>query len=280
MDPEPKLCVNDYSGSRAAEYRERVDRARSEARRRYREHLAAVFDRHAVTQPEDLADMALDALTVWRYIDSGEVCRCSCHLRLPESDLHDYGFDCVCTRTPAERRRAFDKWRNDIEAFWQSPEGQRITAAEHAAETDLQSWLADQQGVTLGSHGGLAPEQWTGQVDGHSFYFRERHGEWHIELDLRPSGRFVRTVAGTDNDGTLRYGQRELELGDVIAEGTTATAGYGRTPVERAQFIIDTIRTHVVRQSCTHHSDTLYSIATILGAEARWCPACGSRLPT
>ncbi len=30
----------------------------------------------------------------------------------------------------------------------------------------------------------FAPEQREGTVDGHSFYFRERHGTWRIELDL------------------------------------------------------------------------------------------------
>jgi len=279
VDPEPELQVTDFSGSPAAEYRERIARARSEARRRYREHLVAVFDQHGVTAPEDLADAALDALTVWRYIDRGEMCRCSCHPRLPESDLHDYGFDCVCARTAAERRRAFERWRNDLEAFWQSPEGRRITEAEQAAEAELQAWLAGRPGVVVGSHGRWAPEQWTGQVDGHSFYFRERHGEWRIELDLRPSGRFVRTVAGTNDDGSVRYGQRELEDGDVIAEGTTSAAGYGRTPVERAQFIVDIIRVYLGRQECPHHLDDLSAIDARLGMEARWCPACGTRLP-
>ena len=110
------------------------------------------------------------------------------------------------------------------------------------------------------SHGGLCPEQWTGEVDGHSFYFRERHAEWRIEIDLRPSGRFIRTVAGTDNDGATRYEERELDQGDVIAYGTTDIEGYGATPLERAQFIIDTIRIHLVRQACTHHHDDLSSI--------------------
>ena len=246
--------------SHAAEYRERIERARSEARSRYRDHLAAVFERHGVAEPGELADVALDALTVWRYIDSGERCRCSCHPRLPESDLHDYGFDCVCARTPEDRRRAFNQWRNSIEEFWRSPEGQRITAAEQAADAELQAWLAEQNGVIVHSHGGLAPEQWRGTVDGHSFYFRERHDEWRIELDLRPSGRFVRTVAGTANDGTVSYQERALDEGDVIASGTTDSEGYGTTPVERAQFIVDTIRIHLTRQACTHHGDDLSSI--------------------
>lgn len=280
VGPEPELYATDFTdGTSTAEYRERIERARSEARRRYHEHLAEVFDQRGIVEPDGLADAALDALTVWRYIDSGERCPCSCHPRLPDSDLHDYGFDCLCQRTPEDRSRAFDKWRNGIEEYWRSPEGQRIKAAGLAAEAELQAWLAAQEGVTVHSHGGLAPEQWTGEVDGHSFYFRERHGEWRLELDLRPTGRFIRTVAGTDDDGTIHYQQRELTEGDVIADGTTAE-GYGATLVERAHFIIDTIRTHLARLACTHHRDSLPAIEAALGKQVSWCPACGARLPT
>ncbi|HEX5254705.1 MAG TPA: hypothetical protein VFW69_12645 [Mycobacterium sp.] len=243
-------------------------------------HLAAVFDQHGSPQPEALADLALNALTDWRYMDSGERCRCGCHPRLPESDLHDYGFDCVCARTPEQRGRAFHDWLDDIKAFWRSPEGQQIKAEEQAAEAELQAWLARQQGVTIGDHGGLVPEQWSGDVDGHSFYFRERHGEWRIELDLRPSGRFVRTLAGTDSDGGNQYHERELEVGDVIASGAIDVEGYGTTPVQRAEFIIDTIRIHLARQACTLHHDDPSSIQAWLGIEIRWCPACGTRLAT
>lgn len=280
VDQEPELEMTDSAEiSGAVEYRQRIERARSGARSRYREHLAAVFDQHGVAEPGELADATLDALTVWRYIDSGELCICSCHPRLPESDLHDYGFDCVCTRTPEARRRAFNQWRNSIAEFWRSPEGQRITAAEQAADAELAGWLAQQQGASVHSHGGLAPEQWRGDVDGHSFYFRGRHDEWHIELDLRPTGRFVRAMAGTDHDDTVHYQVHESVEGDVIASGTTDTEGYGTTPVERAQFIVDTIRIHLVRRACTHHRDHLASIEAILGTGAHWCPTCGTRLP-
>jgi hypothetical protein len=264
----------------AANYRERVERARREVRRRYRDHLAAVFTRHRLADPGELADAALDALTVWRYVDSGERCGCSCHPRLPETDLHDYGFDCVCARPPEERGRAFRQWLDDIKAFWQSPEGQQITAAEQAEEVELQAWLAGQKGVVVESHGGLCPEEWSGEVEGHSFYFRERHTNWRIELDLRPSGRFVRVGAGTDNDGTTRYDEHELDEGDVIAYGTTDIEGYGTTLLERAQFIIDTIRIHLARLACTHHHNDLSAIEVLLGAPPRWCPTCGARLPT
>ena len=67
----------------AVDYRVRIERARNEARRRYRDHLAAVFTRHDVANPDELADVTLDALTVLRYCDSGERCGCLCHPRLP-----------------------------------------------------------------------------------------------------------------------------------------------------------------------------------------------------
>jgi hypothetical protein len=87
---EPPIYVFDFSNAPGAtEFRERLRRARTEARRRYRDHLAAVFDLHGSADPRELADIALDALTGWRYVDSGERCSCSCHPRLPESDFHD-----------------------------------------------------------------------------------------------------------------------------------------------------------------------------------------------
>jgi hypothetical protein len=264
--------------SHTADYRERIEHARNQARSLYRDHLAAVFDQHHVAEPGALADAALDALTEWRYVETGERCRCSCHPRLPETDLHHYGFACGCTRTPADRQSAFGQWRNSFEEFKQSPEGQRIAAAEQAHEAELQAWVGAQDDVIVHSHGGFMPEQWHGEVDGHRFYFRERHDEWRIELDLRPSGRFVQAIASTANDGTVSYQERQVDEGDVIAHGTTSAEGYGTRPVERAQFIVDTIRIHLIRQACTYHRDDLSSIEAALGIHARWCPACGTRL--
>ena len=281
MDEDPEVYVVDFSNvPGAAEHREQVERARAEARRRYCDHLAAVFDLYGTPDANALADVALNALTDWRYIDSGERCSCSCHPGLPDSDLHDYGFGCVCARAPEDRRRVWDKWRRDMAAFWESPEGQKVMADEQAAEADLQAWLAGQPNVSVHSHGGLAPECWRGEVDGHSFYFRERHGEWRIELDLRPSGRFARAFVGVDSDGEARYDERELDEGDVIAYGTTDVEECGTTPAERAKFIVDTIRMHLTRKACTLHHDDLSSIEALLGCQIDWCPACGTRLST
>lgn len=115
--------------------------------------------------------------------------------------------------------------------FWRSPQGRRLQTAQQAAEAELRAWLADQPGVVVHDHGGQVPEQWEGEVDGHSVYFRERGGEWDIEIDLRP------------RDGSTR-GQ-----GDVIAAGTIGAEGYGESPRERAAFIVTTIRDHLRRLS-------------------------------
>jgi hypothetical protein len=101
-----------------------------------------------------------------------------------------------------------------------------------------------------------------------------------IELDLRPSGCFARAFVGTDRDDKPVYEERELDEGDVIAHGTTDVEGYGTTPVERAKFIVDTIRLHLAREACKLHAEDLSSIEALLGREVRWCPSCGTRLST
>jgi hypothetical protein len=272
------INLSDVAG--AAEDRQRRERARSSARERYHDYLAAMFGVHSSDSPRALADVAIDALTLWLHVDGGEPCSCSCHPRLPESDFHDYGFGCSCTRTAQERQRAWDNWRNETTAFWQSPEGKRIRAAERAAHAELENWLVTQPRVVVHSHGGLAPEQWRGIVDGHTFYFRERHGEWRIEIDLRPSGRFARALVGACDDGQPRYETREMSEGEVIAQGTTDVNGYGTNTVGRAKFIVDTIRVHLARRACDIHVQDLSSIEALLGRQLRWCPVCGTRLHT
>ena len=262
----------------AAEYRERSERARIKARSRYRDHLIAVLGGRGVDNAAAVADVVLDALTEWRYIDSGERCTCSCHPRLPDSDRHDYGFNCVCTRTREQRRESFQQTLNEIRELWQSPNGEQTRAANEAAEAALQAWLAQDPGVVVHSHGGWAPEQWRGVVDGHSFYFRERHDDWHIEIDLRPTGQFLKAIDGQSIDGTTRHRQREFEQGDVIATGTIDAEGYGTTVVQRAQFIVTTIRDHLRKKSCSHHLDRLDAITAALGTSIYWCPTCGIHL--
>lgn len=258
----------------AAEHRARSERARARTRARYVAYLAEVLDERAVADPVGMADAVLAALTEWPDIETGEPCRCSCHPQLPSSELHDFGFGCNCTRTHKDRRDSVRKLLNDIDEYWRSPEESEI----RAAEDELQAWLRRQQGVVVDSHGGWAPEQWRGTVDGHRFYFRERGGDWDLEIDVRPTGEPMRIVDSQNDDGTTRYRQQNIERGDIIASGIIYTHGYGTTPAERARFIITTIRDHLARAGCTHYLDRLDSISGVIGCTARWCPRCGTRL--
>lgn len=60
----------------AAEYRERSERARVQARSRYRDNLTEVLSKRSIDEPAAVADVTLDALTEWHYIDTGERCTC------------------------------------------------------------------------------------------------------------------------------------------------------------------------------------------------------------
>jgi hypothetical protein len=273
------LVDDDPQPPTVAQYRERSERARARARARHRDRLTEVLNRRGVDDAAAVADAVLDALTDWRYIEGGARCTCSCHPQLPDSDRHDYGFDCICTRTLEPRRDSFQRALNEIRDLWQSPDSEQDENARQAAEAALQDWLTEQPGVAVHSHGGTAPEQWRGDVDGHSFYFRERHDDWHIEIDLRLTGQIVEVLDGHSIDGRTQTRKQAVKQGDVIATGTIDAADYGTTVAQRAQFIVTTIRDHLRREACTHHLDKLDSIETTLGASVEWCPTCGIRLP-
>jgi hypothetical protein len=276
---EPELYLVDLSNlPGAAERREQLERARAESRRRYHRHLAAELDANGVPDDIDaLADLVLDALTVWRDVEDGRDCQCSCHPRLPADDLHDFGFSCPCSKPAEERRRGWDDWYASLEAYWASPAGRREAARRDAEDAELAAAIDAEPGIVITSHGGMAPEQWRGSVDGHTFYFRERHDLWRIELDLRPSGQFVQVWAGGDPGEESNMRVREIDVGDVIARGDTGVEGYGTTPTERLAFIADTIRTHLALRCCEVHAVVREDLELLLGRPLRWCPACGLR---
>ncbi len=103
--------------------------------------------------------------------------------------------------------------------------------------------------------------------------YQERHERACTEA-------FARPFVGSDRDDKPIYEERELDEGDVIAHGTTDVEGYGTMPVERAKFIVDTIRLHLAREACKLHAEDLSSIEALLGREVRWCPCCGIRMST
>ena len=174
---------------------------------------------------------------------NGRACVCGCHPHF--SSTHDDGFDCSCTwdeeRRAAERRR-WTEWHESAAAI----NLQRMHAAEEDA---IAQWVAGAPGVLASRTSTMCPEQWEGTVDGRSFYFRERHGDWRIELDREPNGRFVDRIAGFD-DGEMITEPVELTEGHVIAEGFETELG--NTPTAHLDFIVRTIRDYLWAQSCDH----------------------------
>ena len=278
MDDEPELYV--FRFEQSEERRAERERQRQESRARHLERMTAVLALAdaCADDAQARAEAVLDGFFLHRHRESDDVCSCDCHPRLAETDHHDYGSNCPCQQTAEERKASFDGWMAEMDAYWGSPEGQAIRARELAEEAALQNWLVGRPGVVITSHGGWAPEQWRGSVDHHSFYFRERHDHWRIELDLGPSGRFCHVWKGGDLDDEDNMELREIDEGDVIAEGTTGVDLYGRTPLERAHFIVDTIRAHLRRQACTVHVDRRDDLEVLLAEPLEWCPVCGVRL--
>lgn len=278
MDEEPELYIF-RPPDLGEDWRAERDRQRAEARRRHLERMSGVLA-FADTCAADLstrAEAVLDGFFVTRHRESGEPCTCSCHPQLPETDQHEYGLDCHCQHTAEERRRSWEEWEAENDRYWASPEGLAIRAERAAERAALEAWVAADPGVVVSSHGGLAPEQWTGSVDGHSFYFRERHDHWRIELDRVPSGRFLEVwTGGLDDESNRRT--KEIEEGEAIAEGVAGGPTYGTTPVERAQFIVDTIRTHLYGLVCSVHGAERDEWELALGRPMRWCFACGSKM--
>lgn len=263
----------------AEEWRAERERTRSEARRVHRSRLIDALAAAGLGDPEWVADVSMAALFVYNAVETGEPCLCSCHPRVPEGDLHDYGRSCPCTRTKEQRAAWWKDWRKEMDEYWDSPEGRAVRQERRRHEDELRRWLADDGGMVVTELGGAAPEQWRGSVDGHSFYFRERHDYWSIELDLRPTGRFHKVFKGGDVDDPSSFEQEESVGGDVIAEGTTTFEGYGATLRERAELIARTIREHVARRDCRVHIERLNELRRLFGA-IQWCPVCGQRVPT
>ena len=262
------------------DYQSEQKRQAAEARRLYRDRVAELLagPLELPTDLESAADTLIDALFFVRPIEGGDPCRCSCHPHLPDSDFHGYGFACGCQQPREERISSLDKFLKGIDEYWASPEGQAERAREAAREADLQAWLGGTPDMDVTSHGGAFPEQWYGTIQGHSFYFRERHGDWRIELDLQPTGHFYKVWVDGDLEDESSWERREAQAGTVIAEGVAGTPGYGDTPVERAQFIYRTITAHLVQQRCTVHQTE--DLESLYGKPPNYCPACGIRLYT
>lgn len=254
------VYVCDFSGGE----QERVRRAglraseRAMVRARYAQRVMSVAGVDEVT-----ADLVMSALFDHYDVD-GEPCRRGTHPTLPSvrEHSHDLGFDCPCTWDAA--RRALEQ--RQLQALWEEwrtgPEALAHRAEQEAEDAEIGAWLGRHPDVEAVQVSWAAPEQWEGVIDGHSFYFRERGGTWHMELGLHPSGRVASKLIGAGEDGELLTEPVERRSGTVIAQGVESALG--EAAVDHLAFIVGTVREHLVRQSCAH-----------VGA-GHFCPSCGA----
>lgn len=218
-------------------------------------YVALLIDKAGLD--EMTADVVIAALFDAKRSD-GRDCICSCHPSF--SSLHDDGFDCSCSWTDERRARSAREW----EEWSSSPESEEQEAHFEAERAAIAQWVAGNPGVVAEQTTSMIPEQWEGTVDGHSFYFRERHDQWHLEIDLEPTGRFANRIVGTSSDRSFETEPESIDQGRVIAEGS-----YSQLPIGalgHLEFIVHTIRDYLFAESCDHDGALFY------------CPQCGKRM--
>lgn len=113
---------------------------------------------------------------------------------------------------------------------------------------DMLAYVAETSGLTLTECASYAPQVFGGILDGVPFYFRERFHEWQLEI-LAPG------VDPAVADGVV-----------IATSNAVQTFRFMDSPLVRLRFVVDAVREHVTRQSCSHD-----------GA-GRYCPTCGTRV--
>lgn len=181
-------------------------------------------------------------------VEAAVECKCSCHPRPGQSELHAAGAECGCQLTPeqrtvrsAEASEALRRLLNERVADEPAEDSYRARVLAAAAD----------EGAVVTTFMSAAPFVVAGTVDGYSFYLRERHDMWRL------------VVAGADDPGADVWNTRPPGA-LVIDEGTTDSWDFDS--VEHVRRAVRTVRDFVARRTCPH-----------AGARA-WCPDCGTRM--
>ena len=196
------------------------------------EQARAMREEHAAARPARLA--VLSTGQTLRDIDKAADCRCSCHPSPASRSLHEGGAQCPCQLTEAERAdfwdHLFESTDEDAEASKEEDEA-RAALAEAATELDVAAevrcWAF--------------PFVLAGACDGRSFYLRERHGHWRIEVAADPDCADLWGTSGA--------------LGIEIAAGKATDlcdANGGTSPVVALRLAVRAVRLSVLRDSCSH----------------------------
>ncbi|MGH3721544.1 MAG: hypothetical protein ACRDRI_22395 [Pseudonocardiaceae bacterium] len=213
----------------------RVERARRDAERRPA-RLAAVRAGPPVRDPDAAAD-----------------CRCGCHPKPADPELHDGGLACGCQLTAEERKQAWAEFAEQLD-------GMGVNAGIKTGEAEL-ARHAQELGVSARWRLVAAPFVITGNVDGRGFYLRERHGSYCV------------TIAPDDDPAAdpweLPAERTTLDIAD--GEDEDFTGPDGCVDVARALTVaVHAVRTFLARRECEHQQPT--------DPRQLFCSWCGIRL--
>ncbi len=214
---------------------------------------AEVAAKRAVSHP--LRRAAILAGPPLRDVDAAVECRCSCHPRTCDVDLHDGGQSCSCQDTDEQRearRKAFrDAWSALTDDF----------AEEHGFHEERQR-LFDIEAADLGVEARIeiqaAPFVIVGTCDGRGFYLRERHGTYRV------------TIAADEDPGSDPWTAEPTESSiDVAGGDDDELVRDGRfSPAAALRIAVAAVRTALARNICVHQE---------VGS-GPYCPACGAPL--
>lgn len=207
-------------------------------------------EEYAAARPARLAVLATGPPL--RDIDKAADCGCSCHPSPASLSLHEGGVECPCQLTAAERAELWDRLFRDVgEATEASKEADRERAevAEVAAELNVDAEVRCS----------ACPFVVAGTCDGRSFFLRERHGHWRVEV-------------AADPDCTDLWSTRDA-LGIRVAAGGKADLcdADGRfSPGVALRLAVDAVRLSALRDVCSHEQPP--------GESYRFCRRCGTPL--
>lgn len=179
-----------------------------------------------------------------RDVDAAADCRCSCHPRPADTQLHGGGESCPCQLTKEQRETAVEEFFANLDGSMslRSPEEHEKFLSDLSETLDADIWEA----------GGGAPYVVRGVVDGRFFYLRERHDMWRVEI-------------APDNNPLLDIWVNTLPREAnriVVAEGTVSTL-YNDDEANPVRVAVEAVRLFLARRECDHE-----------GA-LRFCPHCG-----
>ena len=215
----------------------------------FEDQARAMREEFAAARPARLGVLAVGPPL--RDIDEAADCGCSCHPSPASPSLHDGGAECPCQLTAAERAQRWDRLFEHLgEATGASTEAdrERTELAAAAAELDVDAELRCS----------ACPFVVAGTCDGRSFFLRERHGHWRVEVAADPDC--------TDLWGTAGSLGIEIASGD---EADLCDADGKPSPAVALRLAVHAVRLSALRNTCSHEQPD---------ESDRFCRRCGTPL--